>query len=284
MPIDRRRLLGLSAAAATTLTLGRGSALAIPTATDEVRDSALSWFPTHGFGSIPPLDLMTGDAFNGGLRYDETGSEDPEQPWMRLQPAARIEDIAERDRDGVLATFNIIGLSHSEPDEDAIMPAVLRFLIDERNLDPANMLFVSTEAFRPYLDRIDEVSADRFLERPLEVAQAMGDGSGYFAPRGHPNGPAFPSVGLYYPVPGATPKGDPVYPPPGYIELAEIGLAPNAGGGTLAGLGMERIAMAEGGDVPDFGETRLNLLRLLEDEAERTGRPLPEGYTQFASL
>ena len=42
--------------------------------------------------------------------------------------------------------------------------------------------------------------------------------------------------------------------------------------------------MAEGADVPDFNESRLNLLRLIEDEAARTGKPLPDGYTKFASL
>lgn len=51
-----------------------------------------------------------------------------------------------------------------------------------------------------------------------------------------------------------------------------------------AGLGLERLALAEGAPVPDFEESRLNLLRLIEDEAERTGKPLPDGYAMFASL
>ena len=42
--------------------------------------------------------------------------------------------------------------------------------------------------------------------------------------------------------------------------------------------------MAEGETVPDFEETRLNLLRVIEDEARRTGKDLPPGYTMFASL
>jgi hypothetical protein len=42
--------------------------------------------------------------------------------------------------------------------------------------------------------------------------------------------------------------------------------------------------MAEGEAIPDFEETRLNLLRIIEDEARRTGKDLPPGYTMFASL
>jgi hypothetical protein len=42
--------------------------------------------------------------------------------------------------------------------------------------------------------------------------------------------------------------------------------------------------MAEGTAVPDFEETRLNLLRVIEDEARRTGKELPPGYAMFAAL
>jgi hypothetical protein len=77
------------------------------------------------------------------------------------------------------------------------------------------------------------------------------------------------------------------YPPEGYLDIAEVGIAPfggDPGRPLFAGLGLERIAMAEGEEVSDFGETRLNLLRVIEDEAKRTGKGLPPGYTMFASL
>ncbi len=284
MTLNRRNLLQLSAVGAVAVAAGERFAWAGSDATQAVLDNAATFFGGLGYQSVPPLDLITGDVFNGGLRFDETDSVSTDGPSIRLQKAARIDDIPERDRPGVLAAFDIVGLSHPDPEEGTILPAVLRFLIDERGLDPAKMLFVSTGEFRPYLDRIDGVSADRFLERSIEETRAMGDGSGYFAPDGHPHAPAVATVGLYYPVPGSSPAGEPIYPPPDYIEVADIGIAPEASGGIGAGLGAARIAMAAGEEIPDFGETRLNLLRLLEDEAERTGKPLPDGYVQFASL
>ncbi len=284
MTLNRRNLLQLSAAGAVAAAAGGRFAWAATDAERAIAENAAAYFAGLGYKSVPPLDLITGDAFNGGLRFDESDSVSSDGPTIRLQTAARVEDIPERDRAGVLATFDIIGLSHPEPEDDTILPAVLRFLIDERGLDPAKMLMVSTEEFRPHLDDLDGFDASRFLERPFAEARTMGDGSGYFAPSGHPAGPAIASVGLYYPVPGTEPDGDPIYPPPDHIEIAEIGIARDAAGHTAAGLGLQRLAMAEGNPVPDFDETRLNLLRLLEDESERTGKPLPDGYTQFASL
>lgn len=284
MPLSRRNLIKLSAASATALAIGgRGTpvAAAIPSgAAGAVAESATAFFGNLGFTRQPPLDLLTGEAFNGGLRYDETDSGDPKGKSVRIQPSARIDDISERNRPGVLAAFNIIGVEDADADDGTVLPAVLKFLIDERGLDPAKMLFVSTEDFRPYIEHLDDVGAELIVERALEEARMAGDGSGYFEPDGHPHAPSHPTVGLYYPVPGSEPDGDPVYPPAGYIEIGEVGLAPSMG----AGLGVERIAMAEGAPGPDFEETRLNLLRTIEDEAERTGKPLPDGYRLFASL
>ncbi len=122
---------------------------------------------------------------------------------------------------------------------------------------------------------------------PSEKAKAEGDGSGFFAPKGHPYAPQEATVGIYYRLPDARSGAELSYPPEDHIEVAEVGIAPFGGDPNRpqgAGIGMERVAMAEGEAIPDFEETRLNLLRIIEDEARRTGKDLPPGYTMFASL
>jgi len=285
MTIDRRTLLRLSAAGAVTLAAGSRLALAAPGPIDEIRSDALGYFGKHGFTELPPLSMITGDAFNGGIRFDETDTDSSSAPTIRVQPAARVDDIANRSLPGVLASFNIIGLRDPDPEDGTLLSRVMDFLTNARQLDPARMLFVSTELLRPHVGRVDGVSADRLIERPMDEAKTAGDGSGFFAPDGHPLQPAFPTTSIHYPLPGIEPDPSPTYPAEGYIEIAEIGLpSPDGAGDTGAGIGLERLAMAEGEEVPDFDKTLLNLLRIIEDEAERTGKPLPDGYTMFASL
>ncbi len=285
MTIDRRTLLRLSAAGAAALATGGRIAFAAPGPIDEVQASALGYFGKHGFTELPPLSMITGEAFNGGLRFDETDSDSPSEPTIRLQPAARVEDIANRSEPGVLALFNIIGLRDPDPEDGTLLSRVMDFLTNVRDLDPGRMLFVSTELLRPHVGRVDGVSGDQVIERPMDEAKAAGDGSGFFAPAGHPLQPAYPTASIHYPLPGIEPDPSPTYPPEGYIEIAEVGLpSPDGAGDTGAGIGLERLAMAEGEDVPDFEKTLLNLLRVIEDEAERIGKPLPDGYTKFASL
>jgi hypothetical protein len=164
---------------------------------------------------------------------------------------------------------------------------VMDFLVSRRGLEPARMLFVSTELFKPILGRLDGIGAEQFLERTVDEAEAAGDGSGFFAPEGHPYQPEIPTVGIYYRLSEPEPTGELSYPPEGYIEIAEVVIAPIDGqpdGPEGAGIGLERLAMAEEKSVPDFEDTRLNLLRIIEDEARREGKPLPPGYAMFASL
>jgi hypothetical protein len=283
--LNRRSLIGLSAASAVALAVGGRVAMA-KGATGEIHDNALAYFGKLGFAELPPLSMITGDDFNDGLRYDETRPETVDYDTITVQTSARIDDIAEKDRPGVLAGFTIIGLQ-SPPDAEpgALVRHVMNFLIEERMLDPAKLRFISTELFRPHLESTAGVITERFFERPLSVARAAGDGSGFFAPKGHPQNPELPTVGVYYPLPETADDTKISYPPDGFIEIAEIGLhEPGNPRHLAAGIGLERVAMAEGEELPDFDETRLNLLRVIEDEARRTGKPLPPGYTKFASL
>lgn len=286
MDLTRRRLLHLSAASATMLATGGDLAWAGPAPADEVRENALRYFGQLGFAPLPPLDMITGATFNDGLRYDDTRPDPPTAPSLVVQTAARIDDIAEKDQPGVLAAFNIFAVSQPDPSKpETLLASILDFLTSERKLDLDRMLFVSTERFRPLVARIDGVDAERVFERDLDEAMQAGDGSGFFAPKGHPWAPSGATVGIYYQLPGADAGAELSYPPAGFIEIAEVGIETFGGGQPqVGGFGLERVAMAEGEEIPDFEETKLNLLRIIEDEARRTGKDLPPGYTKFASL
>jgi len=288
MTLSRRKMIGLSAVGAATLAIGGRFASAATKATDEIRSHASAYFGKRGFAQTPPLSLITGHKFNDGLRYDESRAQYPQQSWFSIQYSARVDDIAERNRPGVLAGFHFMAIGHPEPAEPGtLLTVVLEYLITERKLDPARMLFVSTELFKPHLERGARHGTNRFVQRSLAEAKAAGDGSGHFAPKGHPAQPSFATVGIHYAVPGRAPPAPTSYPPPGYVEIAEapitLGDRPRGETGN-ASIGLERLAMAEGKPIPDFEQSRHMLLQAIEDEAKHTGKPLPPGHAKFKAL
>ena len=287
MSVSRRNLMKLSAAGAAAFATAAPER-PVRAATGDLRDRVLDHFRGLGFAELPPQDMITAEDFNAGLRYDDTRSEIVPSAWVSIQPAARVDDIALRGDPQVLACFNIVGLRNPPLAPPGVLfRSVMDFFVREVGLDPDRILFVSTELFRPYIDAFDQARVGQFFERPLAEALAAGDGSGFFAPRGHPNAPEKTTVGVYYPVPGAAPGRATAYPPDGFMELGEIDIPPLDGGSPEhegAGLGLERLAAASGEMMPDFEDSRLKLLRIIEDEAARTGKPLPPGYAIFASL
>ena len=289
MSLTRRRLIQMSTTGAAAFVAGGRFAIAASTSANDVRDNALRYFGCRGFAESEPLGMITNSAFNGGLRYDETRHDPPGAPMVTVQTAARIDDIAQGSRPEVLASFTIFGIAIPGPAKPGmVLSSVMDFLMTERRLDRRRILFVTTEYFRPLGAQVEGIEAYRVFERSAAEAEAEGDGSGFFAPKGHPFAPREATVGIYYRLPGAGKEsGDLSYPPVGYIEIAEVGIAPFGGDANrpqVGAIGLERVAMAEGEPSPGFEETRLNLLRIIEDEARRSGKELPPGYTMFASL
>jgi hypothetical protein len=281
------RLCG-GAAAAFAMRTPASSAAWDSSATDAIREDAVNDFTGLGYAQLPALSLITGDAFNGGIRYDETRPDDPTGAWLSVQHAARVDDIAERDRPGVLAAFTLLGLgvSHGRH-QGVVLEHILHFLTARRRLDPSLIVYVSTELFRPYRDRYEIARVGGFIERPLAEAKAAGDGSGYFRPDGHPLHPGFPTAGIYYPLPGAEPAASPALPLHGYLEIGEVStqpLAVDAPEPEAGGLGLERLAMVEGWPSPSFEDSRLSLLAALQEEAAVDGKALPSAYASFAAV
>ena len=284
--LSRRNVLELSVGGAAAMVAGTRPAVAARPSVDEISESALAFFQERGHVPVPSLPLITGDDFNGGLRYDAFRSEAPPEPWVAIQTAARIEDIAERNRPGVLAGFTVVNIGFPMPAGSwSTLDVALDFLVEERGLDPERMVFVSTAILKPLIERFEPLRAGTFIERDITEAKAAADGSGYFAPSGHPYQPTLYTVGIYHPIGDAVTAAS-TYPLDDHIEIAEITVPPadaprRRQGGSI---GLERLAMAEGKPIPDYEESRLDLLRMIEEEAERDGKPLPPGIAAFASL
>ncbi len=290
MAVSRRTLLSLTMTGAAGLALGpklgHAASETVSSTTATLAADFTSHFGRLGYDWIAPLQMITGHSFNGGLRYDDTRKDPVPGKSMFVQPAARVEDAARGDVPGVLALFTIFGVRVDRPEEPgALFGQVLTWLVEQRGLDPARLVFVSTDTFMPYRDRHDIVRAGRVLQRARDEARNAGDGSGFFAPKGHPEEPAIDTVGIYYPLPGA-PTGELSYPLNGYLEIGEISITPldrSAVSFEACGFGLERLVMAEGGAAPDFETSRQALLRLIEHEADRTGAALPKGYEIFSA-
>jgi hypothetical protein len=285
---NRRSVMRLCAGAAAAVAMRAPSHAASDSTTDAVREDAVYDLTGLGYTELPPLPLITGDAFNGGIRYDETRPDNPAGAWLTVQRCARVDDIAEMDRPGVLASFTLLGLGVSKPrHQGVVFEHILHFLTTQRGLDPSRIVYVSTELFRPYRDTYEIARAGRFIERPLAEAKAAGDGSGYFRPEGHPLQPEIPTVGIYYPLPDTEPAESLALPLDGYLEIGEASALPLDAGTVQpegGGLGLERLVMVAGGDAPGFEESRLSLLAACQAEADRDGKPLPPGYADFDAL
>ncbi|WP_298987299.1 hypothetical protein [uncultured Roseibium sp.] len=284
--ISRRTVLELSLAGAAGLTAGTGLAFGATEAAVSLETEFRSHFCQLGYKTTEPLGLLTGDRFNGGLRYDETLGIPVSGNSLVVQPAARIDDAARHQEAGVLALFTICGLRQSEPIEQrSLFANMLNFLVEKARLDPARLVFVSTEAFSPYAETNDMVRAGRTLLRPMNEAKAAGDGSGFFAPKDHPAGPGYHSVSIHYPLAART-SDELVYPLAGHLEIADIGFTPPEQPESaleLGGIGLERLAFAATSVMPSFEDSRQDLLDRLKAEAERDGKPLPKGYEIFAA-
>ena len=288
MSLNRRHLMQLSAAATAALAVGRDRVAAAPASREPIGKTAAAYLGKHGYAELPPRDLITGQDFNGGLLFDAIRPDAPQDLRYCIQTVARVGDIANRGRPGVLAAYNVILIQHpAPPQRGTLLMRVMDFLVNARGLDPAKMQFLSTDVFVPHLEKVKGAGARQFTQVSAAEARSAGRGAGVFAPRDHPSGFDFATVNVYYPA-GAGPVGHPTpAAPEGHVEIALIGIGPTGGklaGAEVAGIGVERLGMAEGAAAPSFEQSRIALLPALEAEAKSKGKPLPPGYRAFAAL
>ena len=161
---------------------------------------------------------------------------------------------------------------------------MLGYLIGDIGLDAKKLVVVSTDKFLPYLPQLKKhgINAGQFVERSHKEARASGDGSGYFAPKGHPHVSGYDTASIHYPMPTASTTPATAYPLEGHLELGEIilpdtpvqPLRPETGG-----LGLERVLMAAGKTSDDFADSRNKARIAIQNEAALRKVPLPSGYS-----
>ena len=286
MARSRRDVLKASAALAAPLVLtGRARAADVMGAFDPV-----TYFERRDYEIKEPHPLITGEAFNGGLRYDELPGHEDGAKFVRLQSCARLDDIPRLGEPGVLPFFRILGYRNMQPAYPGeTISDVLEYLIDGAALNPHRLVVVSTDRIMPLQHLLEnhDIGPHQVVLRDWEAARADGGGSGYFAPPGHPHAPGHASASLHYPLSKDVSNDDLSYPLADHIEVAEL-LLFRDGEDTVTteygALGLDRIAMARGEATVDPGDARLALLTVLEDEADERGVPLPEGYHAFRTL
>ena len=214
-----------------------------------------------------PASLITGQAFNGGLRYDEDLSAISAKTFVK-QRIARVEDANRKSRPGTLPFFTVIGLDTSAPDlARTATELVLAYLTSVVGLDPARLRATTTmrsSTFFPILAN-HGIAAAQVRLRPWDEAVKDGLGSGYYAPVGHPSNPGATSFSLEYVMPSGLD-----------LEIAEITHS-DGNGRSGGGIGVERVEMARTGQFPAWKSTLDALSQALQDEAQHTGASLPPG-------
>jgi hypothetical protein len=285
---SRRRFLEGAGVAASCLAFGRAR---LARAESDAARHLAGAFEVLGYQPVKAHPLISGDAFNGGLRYDEM-PHDQGAPAKRVyvQPCSRLEDIANRNQPVTLAYFHILAVAdEAGMAREELLTQFLGFLVDRVGLDPQRLVLVSTELFEPWRPALESygLGSHQLVIRPIEQAVRDGQGSGFFGPKGHPFHPESWTASFHYPLRDDAGPSAFHYPLPGYLELGELVFAAGPSAKMEiqeGGFGIERLLAARGDDVPSFERSRQSLLAALEAEARSRGVALPPGYETFRAL
>ncbi len=229
------------------------------------------YFSSLGFEQGPAGSLLTGSTYNGGLRYDDVMIPITHKMW-RIQPCARVEDIAKKGQFGVLPYFTIFIAEKPIGTKGDMLREGLTYLTSTAGLSGNKLSVTTTELAQPYFPMLNAfgITKDQIHLRPLAEAMAMGDGSGWFNPPGHPQQPDYPSLSIAY-------RG---------LEICEV-LLPEGPRSSAAyegfGLGLERLHYAQTGEMESWNTSCEKLLAAIKSEAQRNHIPLPPAYAEFAA-
>jgi hypothetical protein len=186
-----------------------------------------------------------------------------------------------------LPYFHILACRHGgERDVPAVVDLCMELLIQLIGIPGETLAIVSTEKLLPHrtiLEHHGVSTGDRVIIREIEQARFAGDGSGYFAPTGHPAAIEVHTAGVYAWVGKGTPQPVSQYPvPKGWVEVAEIALERDAP--SSFGIGLERVALAKNGPPPSWQDSLAELLSRIETEARESEKALPPAYDMFREI
>jgi hypothetical protein len=251
--------------------------------------AVLDFFTKSGFTRLPAMDLITGHSFNDGLRFDETPQSYPFGRSLWIQNCVRIEDLSRKGEPGVLPYFHILGLSIEKPAfRGELLTQMLDYLVNQAELDPKKLVLVSTDHFKPYLHHLEtfRIETGQFVERDRTEAMARGDGSGFFNPSGHPYVTGQHTVSIHYALNIVDEKILLQYPLPRHLEIAEIVFDPDLKISLpreMAGIGLERLLLAQGKAIDGFDESRQKAVTAIKAESKRRSVALPKAYRKISN-
>jgi len=295
MSIDRREFLKVTAAvsagtlvtAACTSVTTTSTASATSTTSTATPDDTAARFKrcleTNGYSAAPSAPLVTGHEYNGGLQYTGAGiSAQPEvngsAPRVKQyvsQQVARMEDMAKKNSPGTLPIFSMIGPElASRADEDACAAVILNFLVTEMALAPASLRVTTTDRAKHFFPILAQygITESQIRLRPWDEAKRDGGGSGHFAPKGHPRGPAFDSFSIECMLSDGTD-----------LEIAEF-LFGGATRVTVGVIGVERVTMARNDRTMAWNDRLAAFKIAVEADAKRQNLPLPPGYYEVLGI
>lgn len=266
--------LGAGAVGATTVPAKESMTPGGATVEDTTAD-AVRWFGARGYAPDAAAPLVTGIPFNGGLNFDDH-FEASEKARYVVQPCSRVEDLRKKDSLGTLPLFTIFGTAPDprRPLADRVKDFV-GFLTGPAGIDPARLRVTTTELSKSVFPVLADlgIASDRIRLQPVEKAKREGAGSGFFAPSGHPQKPAFATFSVEFAMSDGS-----------ELEIAEIGTESGGRTSGAGGFGLERVTMARN-DRPIPWSERLPVFKdAVEADAKSRGVPLPPGYYEVLGL
>lgn len=266
--------------AATSKTQQRATITINPTATSSIT----AHFMTLGYKTVAAQKLITGHLFNGGVRFDETRQIPLTGNTITVQNCIRIDDISTSTPNETLPYFHIIAFSRETPSyRGEVLLELLNYLVKPLNLDPSRLILVSTDRINAYMPHLEKVGIKKaqIIYRSDEEAQALGDGSGYFNPEGHPYIDGIHTVSFHYALDPSIMNSPLQYPITGSIELGEFVLTDHSKEqqqSETGGFGVERLQMAQTGQGISYELARQQAITNIEKESKQLNIALPKAY------
>ena len=232
-------------------------------------DNLVQYFKKAGYVAMPAVPMISGHPFNGGLNYDDYIAVSSQSQYV-VQTSSRIEDVVKKNQKGTLPLFTALGFMQSKGNMTEHAKFIFDCLISSLGLDPKQMSITSTELIKPLLPTISSygIAGDQIQLRPLAEAKKAGDGSGWFAPGGHPKQVSYPTYSIEYRMPDGK-----------RLEIAEMGISNLSGA-----FGIERITMAKNQAYISWNDYLPKFKDLVQADAQKNHKALPIGYYEILGL
>ncbi len=271
MSITRRKLI-LGTAAMGAASAAMRSGLAADTApsaakaftVEDTKAKLVQVYASKGSKPVKAVSIISGHQFNGGLNFDERMPA-VTQPAYVFQPSARVEDVAKKNNPGTLPIFTIFKSSVKKSTSLADrLKLNIEVLTIEFGLKPELLKVTSTEMVRPHSKIFLNygIAETQIRLRPVEQAKSAGDGSGWFAPAGHPHVNGHATFSFEYKMPDGS-----------ELEIAEVDLDT-----MYSATGVERLTMARNNAYFTWNDYLPAFKQAVEADARNNKKKLPPGY------